>query len=120
MTKLVAWLARSRKYVVAVVTANITWAGIVIDSTSRSITAKEWLAFAAMNAAALGVYGIGNDQKLTDLEPIVGELMTSSSSSSSPPAAASPLLTLEDQGIDPTLGHGGGQPPANANATQNP
>lgn len=32
----------------------------------------------------------------------------------------SALITLEQQGIDPTLGHGQGTPPQNANATQNP
>lgn len=37
-----------------------------------------------------------------------------------PDEPAHALVTLADQGIDPALGLGGGEPPKNANATQNP
>lgn len=61
LSSLVARLRRYRKTVTALVTGNIGWVGVVIASSSGPITSAEWLALAVVNATALGVYAVPNE-----------------------------------------------------------
>ncbi len=59
MNVIAAW-AKARKTVTALVVGNIGWATAVVASPPAAITASEWLVFATVNAAALGVYAARN------------------------------------------------------------
>lgn len=51
---------RYNKFIVAVVTAVIGWATLVVESTPADITSSEWIAGATMLAMALGVFSVAN------------------------------------------------------------
>lgn len=53
-------MAKYRKTVTAIITGLIGWAAAVVASSSKSITAAEWVMLATVIATALGVYAIPN------------------------------------------------------------
>ncbi len=52
------------KTIAAVVVGVIGWATQVVNSSSTSITAGEWIALATVIATALGVFAVANSPKL--------------------------------------------------------
>ncbi len=56
-----AWYRRSRKTVVAAVTATVAWGQLVIQSEPVAITAPEWMVLATGLLGALGVYATTNE-----------------------------------------------------------
>lgn len=51
---------RYQKSIAAVVTGVIGWAGVVVASPVKPITAAEWLSLAVALAVALNVYAVPN------------------------------------------------------------
>lgn len=50
------------KTITALVTGLIGWAGVVITSDAKDITASEWLGLAIAVAVGLGVYAMPNSK----------------------------------------------------------
>lgn len=57
-----------QKSVTAFVTGLVGWGFQVIASTPTAVTAAEWMALAAVSAAALGVYAVPNQASQAEVD----------------------------------------------------
>lgn len=90
MTALLAWLTARNKALTAAAVGLYGWGLFVVDSSSRPITAHEWMLLASVGLGVIGVHQVPNIAAPTTvtLKPTVFETSVSAGKGQTPAVAA--------------------------------